>query len=385
MSKAPKTANGHAGEAEARRFLRLLFGRAPAEAYLLVWEKRGGDKVSTWFPAKRVDDAAAFAVRQQGDVYFGVCLSPKDYGPRQRCPQKEALGVVGLWVDIDVAGEGHMKPNLPATFDEALDLACSLGVAPSAVIDSGHGLHAWWLFFEPWVFSDSAERDEARAVSERLQAALRRNAEARGWTIDSTHDLARVLRVPGTVNHKGAPVPVRLVEADGTIRYTPADFFALLADDPPAEAPTSRPRAARAAPSAGGASLSIAERAQRYVAKMPHSISGRGGMIRRGPSPRPSSAASSCLTPRRGRSSWTSARGASRPGSKRICGTSWRTREKRAAGRPAIYSIARGPHHPRRRRQRPQSPRRPVSPRPPINSAPWSCVRALPIGHRLSA
>src|SRR5262249_15067874 len=43
-----------------------------------------------------------------------------------------------------------------------------------------------------------------------------------GWTLDALRDLARVLRPPGTVNHKyGSPVRVR---AEHTRRYVPADF-----------------------------------------------------------------------------------------------------------------------------------------------------------------
>ena len=43
-----------------------------------------------------------------------------------------------------------------------------------------------------------------------------------GWTLDALRDLARVLRPPGTINHKyGTPVEVI---AERTVRYTLADF-----------------------------------------------------------------------------------------------------------------------------------------------------------------
>ena len=36
-----------------------------------------------------------------------------------------------------------------------------------------------------------------------------------GWVVDSTHDLARLMRLPGTFNNKSAPVPVKVLSSNG--------------------------------------------------------------------------------------------------------------------------------------------------------------------------
>ena len=63
-------------------------------------------------------------------------------------------------------------------------------------------------------------------------------AACKGWHIDNTSDLARVLRVPGTFNHKNEPTPVTLHITEGPDRYTPEEIekslegFETLASEP---------------------------------------------------------------------------------------------------------------------------------------------------------
>ena len=55
--------------------------------------------------------------------------------------------------------------------------------------------------------------------------------------MDSVGDLARVMRLPGTVNRKGdPPVEVRVVESNDR-RYNPGDLEAFMAEEIPAETP----------------------------------------------------------------------------------------------------------------------------------------------------
>ena len=61
----------------------------------------------------------------------------------------------------------------------------------------------------------NGEREEAQALIRDWQGHMAGLAKARGWVVDSTHDLARVMRLPGTVNNKAEPVPVRVIWSDG--------------------------------------------------------------------------------------------------------------------------------------------------------------------------
>jgi hypothetical protein len=138
-------------------------------------------------------------------------------------------GIVGLWADIDIAGEGHQKSNLPPDSDSAILLAYSMGLAPSITLHSGGGIQCWWLFDEPWIFVNNDDRNNAKELSDRWTRTLRSKAEEQGWTIDGTQDLSRVLRVLGTNNckQKGNPRPVTIVEAP-LKRYNPEEFRPLL-------------------------------------------------------------------------------------------------------------------------------------------------------------
>jgi len=125
-------------------------------------------------------------------------------------------GIAGLWADVDYAGEDHAKPNLPPIEADAWGLIYAMPVPPTIVIHTGHGLQAWWLFEEPWMFESSLEREEAQAMIRGWQSHMAQIAKDRGgWVVDATHDLARLMRLPGTFNNKSDPVPVKVLTFDG--------------------------------------------------------------------------------------------------------------------------------------------------------------------------
>ena len=224
-----------------RWFLSELFAGKPEELYLLLWTQ--ADKRSRWF---RDLDAAASAVeaRAAQDVYVGVGLSPKDYGPAQRCPSEEIAGIVGLWADLDLKSEAHVRKALPASIQEALTIIPEL-FPPTMVVATGNGAHAWWLFREPYLFVSDEDRKAAARLIARWQTLLRLRAAARGWAFDRLSDLARVLRIPGTVNAKDPadPKPVTLFSHTDR-RYNPSDFEGWL-DEAAVPDPATEDQAAR--------------------------------------------------------------------------------------------------------------------------------------------
>ena len=204
---------------DAVRFLGELFPEIPDKSHLLVWEL--SSKSSRWF--SDISTAATFA-QGRNDVYVGCALSPKDFGSKNRCPANQVTAISGLWVDIDYQHIVHKKRNLPSTIEAATRLAKSI-LPPTVIVSTGHGVQAWWMFKELWVFGNEKERDHAAGYVQSWQAAIRRQAAQKKWEVDATHDLARVLRIPGTLNAKeGKPKLVTVVEADWNKRYDPSDF-----------------------------------------------------------------------------------------------------------------------------------------------------------------
>lgn len=199
-----------AAVAHAAKFLTALYGEG-APGYIVLWTRQ--DKRSVWLPATDLPAAA-----QQGcemantmDVYFGVGLQQGPPNPG-RGEAASVCAIPGFWADIDVAGPAHKADSLPPDTEAARAVLRELYVEPSLIIHSGHGLQAYWLFHELWVLDTDSERQCAADQSRRFQAALQQAAQLRGWSIDNTSDLARVLRLPGTYNRKLDPRPVRILK-----------------------------------------------------------------------------------------------------------------------------------------------------------------------------
>ena len=240
------------------QFLRALYPDPVAPGKLVVWTStRQGKKHSCW--ANTLDEAADHAHRVKGtrDVYFGVGLQdPLEARAivRQRFPRVQMPSVRGchdsvvalpaIWADLDVAGPGHAADALPPDRRSALELLEAIPHPPSIRVATGGGYHVYWPLRELWTLDDDVERERARGLLRRLQGALRAEARLQGWILDHTADLARVMRLPGTLNQKTDPpraVKVELFPRDaGGGRYNPDDF-----DDLPEvvePAPAARPR-----------------------------------------------------------------------------------------------------------------------------------------------
>ena len=205
-------------------FLPQLFAYAPENLFGYTWTLFS-KYTETFLVPRATEVEQACAGRQ--DVYVGVSLSSRGLSRNERVTNDTSAGIVGLWADVDVAGPCHSnKKALPPTQADALSVVLGLPRRPTVIVDSGHGLQPWWLFKEALVFADAGERAHAAGLARGWQDFVRAQFQKYGWTMDATADLARVLRVPGTVNAKDPtrPVPVRVLTGEWDLRYEPADF-----------------------------------------------------------------------------------------------------------------------------------------------------------------
>lgn len=143
-----------------------------------------------------------------GEIEAGAVYGATPYAKRI---QENVGACNGLWMDIDVKPD---DPNAYATRAE-MNAAFKLFLAqtrlpfPNLVVNSGRGgVHLHWLF------DRLLKPEEWRP----LAAALVNAAQSTGFKIDTacTTDIIRLLRIPGTLNHKVTPpLPVRLIYDDG--------------------------------------------------------------------------------------------------------------------------------------------------------------------------
>ena len=155
------------------------------------------------------------------NIWFGV--NPTS-GParsrRGRGKDEDVTRLSALPADLDVKPGGCA--DLETAFKIIDDLSEILGTRPSAVTHSGGGLHPYW------VVSDGNRNGDGnghlRALLKRWGRLVQAIAEQHGAKADSVFDLTRILRVPGTFNHKnGSPVPVECHRGVGSA-LTPAEI-----------------------------------------------------------------------------------------------------------------------------------------------------------------
>lgn len=119
-----------------------------------------------------------------------------------RSKANDVTRLAAVWVDIDYKETGIQSPeNAHQLVDIISDL---LGVTPTAVVHSGHGLQPYWAI-------DPAEDFDSETASNLLQrwgSFVRWLAASQGGQLDSVFDLPRIFRAPGSVNFKDANHPV---------------------------------------------------------------------------------------------------------------------------------------------------------------------------------
>jgi hypothetical protein len=223
---------------EARRFFDLLYPHAPHD-WLLVFVKSKGYPWTKWFRPDQRDALLAYMVEngQKYDTFVGIGTR-RNYIPRKRGHVEDITAIPGVWMDIDIHGEAHKNAKLPHTDQEVLDLLSDF-LEPSVIVHTGHGLYVYWLFEKLWAFQSDEERDYASRVLNGFQVAIKEQARQRGWVLDTTSDLSRTLRVPGSFNFKVRPKEAVRIYAEAEVRYSPEDFEAYAEASPLSRSPSS--------------------------------------------------------------------------------------------------------------------------------------------------
>lgn len=237
---------------QAATWLHQLYGTFD-HGWLTIFAKPpAGTPTTDWAPVNDHQAALAAIAQRAGtcDVWHGVATRHHRLDGGRRGGASDCHALPGLWLDVDVAGPGHHQDaTLAATHADARALLDRFPLPPTAVVDSGGGLQAWWLFQEPHEVDGTTT-----LLLDAWQATWERHGAEAGIHVDNVSDVPRIMRMPGTWNRKlDEARPVRIVEAAWDRRYGVDDIEQHLDEPAAAPAPAAKPikLAATGTPAAG--------------------------------------------------------------------------------------------------------------------------------------
>jgi hypothetical protein len=167
--------------------------------------KAGAPPVQTFFKPGAYQNAIAEAMRLSGigyDAYFGTSTYAT---PDNRTAANVHVCKV-FKLDLDVCADALDKKyaSKKDAVASLIDFCAETGLPMPVLVDSGGGVHCYWIMAE------ALTPDEGRLYSEKLKAITIGHSMKTDITI--TADIARILRVPDTLNYKKAvarPVVLR--------------------------------------------------------------------------------------------------------------------------------------------------------------------------------
>lgn len=195
--------------------LELLFKHKPQAQQILIWSKE--TKESFYFADYTQAQHKAEQIAKKADSYFGVCTISSEFAKnptnkKRRATMNEVVGCPALFADVDY-GDSHAKKNIPPTERDAISLVMRMPAEPSIIVSSGNGLHVYWLLKEFELFTSDDKREQLQKLNEDWQRKMQALARDFDWTVDSTFNLDRILRVSNTLNHKQQPTKeVKILE-----------------------------------------------------------------------------------------------------------------------------------------------------------------------------
>lgn len=200
---------------EIREWLERLYAQSPG--YFGITAFAGGRPRKTqWFETSALDAAEKVIIKyaDKADLYLsvGTHIEPQP----TRGGEATIVSIPGLWSDLDIGEVGHKPSSLPNPPNESKALSIVEDLPePSMLMHSGGGLQAFWIFDTPWVFNTPEEKNTAKKAIQEWGNLLENKGQLLGFHVDKVADLARILRVPGSINHKeGLARPVAIRWAD---------------------------------------------------------------------------------------------------------------------------------------------------------------------------
>lgn len=217
-----------------REFLEALWPLDIPEGEDLVISWAGpGEKVRS-VSVQTVDEAIGIAERAT-DCHVWLNIATRDRNRPAASPRgraEDCRTLPAIWADLDViegAPPGAHKDGAKAfpTYDDAEAFVRAFPIAPTMTVRTGYGYSAWWILDEP------VDNTTGTLLIAALAATM--NRLSAGQADPSVFDIARMMRVPGTLNWKNPdqPIPATIEHHSTAARYSVDDLLERL--DPPTQ------------------------------------------------------------------------------------------------------------------------------------------------------
>ena len=177
---------------QARRFLEHF---RPDGYTTFVAIVPDGSTVAATFNGADPSDAVKWIAGQNRarNVYF-TC-NPTSPDLRKKPHKEDITEISAVWGDIDpLDGNGRAWTDERERLETLAYEVMALDTPPSFIVDSGNGIQPVWLLADP-IEANEEYRQAAESLCAQIEAAL----GAKG-----THNVDRLLRVPGTRNFPNA-------------------------------------------------------------------------------------------------------------------------------------------------------------------------------------
>ena len=210
---------------ELVNFFNQLYGKIPEPHFAYLTKFKGGTK---FYPFAIADETQrevmaikAIELADSGvDIWHSVnTVSVAPYGGK-RGDENVVSYQTAIVTDIDILSDAHKSTNLASNFEEAKSF---LPFTPSLILNSGHGLQAYYIFEQPILITDE-NREELKRRNNLVLDVIRQRAN--GKDIDGVGDLPRILRTPSTFNCKLGMdnAPMCHVVENSRLRFSPAEI-----------------------------------------------------------------------------------------------------------------------------------------------------------------
>ncbi|HBE67299.1 MAG TPA: hypothetical protein DDW52_04040 [Planctomycetaceae bacterium] len=136
-------------------------------------------------------------------VYFNVGLMAEP--PQGKRGGNEHCRLMpGFFADLDTCEGVHAASEKLPTLQQVAEMLNSEKVVPkpSEIIFTGGGFHIYWQFGGPWKVKDPKQLEAYMRNLEGLNDQILAWSQSQGFKYDRLKDPCRILRVPGTYNHK---------------------------------------------------------------------------------------------------------------------------------------------------------------------------------------